>query len=195
MNKIAMVVAMMCITEFAASGCTPGPYLVGTARFSSKDEALSVSRKYQDAMVRGIRPLADPIAESIVVVTPTIEASRSLARVQAPQGPEEAITYLAEAGMMSRDAWMEIIQARNMFRVVNSLHADNIDMVDIPPRGYLLWLQVPDHTQVYWHIAAKGEDRTSQLVIPDWSAAPPAEQNEAFLEVLQDYVTAHPAQP
>ncbi len=187
--------AVLGLVSLITIGCASETYWVGSAGFPTKEKALAFQSNHYDKDLRGIQPLEAPIAESVLVITPTREIAEKLARSDVPNASAELLSFMIEFGVTGRDFWARAIKARNLFRTVTLKHADNLDGVEIPAKGYLLWLEIPNTTNSYWHVAAKGEGGTSELVIPDRSGASSLEQVEVFLGTLQEYVVSHPAQP
>ena len=162
-------------------------YTVDGRSFATADEALAYIQSTMDEvdeLIAKIEPLPSPTGGPVVIVLPTRDHGKRLARLEFPNREEEWIKFLAGGLFLFWPFEARMIERRNIFEEVRIVWAETPEGVDVPPNGYLIWRELRSLTTKFWHIVAAGELQTTEIKLE-------VTELPDFLGEIEDFVKTH----
>ncbi len=165
MKLLTALLPFLAVLALAACGVR---YTVDGRSFATADEALayiqSTTMVEVDEFIAKIEPLPSPTGGPVVIVLPTRDHGKRLARLEFPNREEEWIKFLSGAQFLAWPYEARMIERRNIFEEVRIVWAETPEGVDVPPNGYLIWRELRSLTTKFWHIVAAGERQTTEIM-------------------------------
>ncbi len=188
MKLLTALLPFLAVLALTACGIT---YMGGGRSFATADEAMAAGRSLTDELVANVEPLPSPIGGPVVIVLPTRDHAERVARLEFPNIEEELIKFLADGSVLDWRVDARLIERRNIFEEVRIVLAETPEGVDVPPNGYLIWIEGRSFRTRFRHIVAAGKRQTTEIKAETGGARDNIEKMRRLFDAIEEFVKTH----
>jgi hypothetical protein len=178
------IIGVLTISLFL-SACMP-TWTYDNQKYVSSGDAIQAAREDIRMKVNTVSPIDQPIANSILVYTPSLNWARNGVLISGAAS-EEQIRYVSTVLYYGYYSMAEGLKKRAIFNKLNIMEFSQRDPLTSRNYDYLLWLRLDGPDSAQWMIS-KANDTSSPTPLYTSPISDGGDRLSAFVNSIESYV-------
>ena len=169
------------------SSCATATWTYDNVNYPTSAAATEAARNDVRQKVASVPRRDTPVAESVLIYTPSISWSRQAVLVTPPAN-EEQVRYVATVMYYGFYSMAEAVERRGIFQKTHLQEFSQRDPLANPNYEYIIWLRLDGPDSAKWMIAP-GSDTSSASPLATSPISNPGDRMLQFVNDIERHVT------